>query len=266
MKLSLYGHAAVLIESEEGTRLLVDPYESGGFEGKMAYAPIEDAVDAVVCTHDHADHCALHTLAGDPHHMTGARAQWGGFTVVRHSLQHDEYGGRRFGGEVSALRVEVDGLVVVHLSDVGHSPGVEDIEALWGADVVCVPVGGFYTIGAAQAREWCDRLGARVVIPMHYRTSSCQLPIDPIEYFVAHMRHQGVSSDVDDLRLCVDDDSTRMVVLEMMRAQNREEEKLLCTWSSFNCIQITGSNVSQEQRPPDQVLELKGGNSDGKRL
>lgn len=215
MWITLLGHAAVLIESCDGTSLLIDPYESGGFDGKMGYAPITQRADFVVCTHDHADHCALHTLSGDPQHITGACALAGPFVVTRHTLAHDEYGGRRFGGLVDALRIEVDGMVCVHLSDVGHSPGVQDIEALWGADVVCVPVGGFYTIGAAQAREWCVRLGARVIIPMHYATPDCGLPLEPLEYFMAQMRHLYEPRDVDEPVICVDDYKTQVVALAM---------------------------------------------------
>ena len=37
-------------------------------------------------------------------------------------------------------------------------------------DLAFVPVGDGPTIGAAQARELADRIGARWVVPMHYRT------------------------------------------------------------------------------------------------
>ncbi len=216
MSLELLGHAALIIESRDGSRLLIDPYESGGFGGKMAYAPITRRIDFVACTHDHLDHCAWHMLEGDPEVLDDSPHQMAGpFDVRRHTLEHDEYGGRRFGGEVDALRVEVDGVVYLHLSDVGHSPGIEDIEALRGVDVLCVPVGGFYTIGATQAMEWCERLGARVVVPMHYRTPDCGLPIDGVEYFLAQVRHVYRVERVDDHLIRVDDYKTRVVVLPM---------------------------------------------------
>ena len=37
------------------------------------------------------------------------------------------------------------------------------------SDVLLIPVGGFYTIDAKQARAIIDQLNPRVVIPMHYK-------------------------------------------------------------------------------------------------
>ena len=143
MELVFYGHAAVSLECE-GERLLVDPYASGGFGGLIAYPPIEGAFGAVVCSHDHADHAACDGLEGSPEVLDEGR--WGGFVVRRHVLEHDEYGGRRRGGEVDALVIDIGGLKVVHLSDVGHAPRERDVEVLGGADVLLLPVGGFYTV------------------------------------------------------------------------------------------------------------------------
>ena len=39
-------------------------------------------------------------------------------------------------------------------------------------DAVLIPVGGFYTIDAAGAKQAADAIGAKVVIPMHYRRST----------------------------------------------------------------------------------------------
>lgn len=216
MKIALLGHAAVLIESRAGRRLLIDPYESGGFDGKMAYAPITDRVDAVVCTHQHADHCAVHTLPGAPAHVEEGEVC--GFRITRHRLWHDEWEGRRFGGEVSALRVEVAGEgVVVHLSDVGHSPGAREVEALRGADVLCVPVGGFFTIGAAQAWEWCQRLESRMIVPMHYKTGRCGLELEPLEVFLGWASGQKRIEALDRDVICVDDFEGEVVFTPIMR-------------------------------------------------
>ena len=187
LKLALLGHAAVLLEDASGRRLMLDPYEAGGLNGAIAYERLEVRVDEVACSHEHADHSARHELPGAPRYWPGevSREQSGWFELRRVKLEHDEYGGRRFGGEVDALVIALGGVTLVHLSDVGHSPRPGDIEAIGPVDIVCVPVGGFYTVGAAQAREWCERLGARVWVPIHHATSRCGLELAELEDFLA---------------------------------------------------------------------------------
>jgi L-ascorbate metabolism protein UlaG (beta-lactamase superfamily) len=172
LELVFYGHAAASLECG-GDRLVVDPYASGGFGGLIAYPPITGSFGAVVCSHAHADHAAVAELEGSPELIGEGR--WRGFTVGRHQLDHDEYGGRRRGGQVDALILEVGGWRVVHLSDVGHAPRAGDVEALRGADLLLLPVGGFYTIGAAQAWGWARRLAPARVAPIHAATPACRL-------------------------------------------------------------------------------------------
>lgn len=176
------GHAAVILHAGD-ERLLIDPYESGQFAGRMAYRPIEDEVDAVVCTHDHVDHCAVHAVPHSPPVVDEGFV--GAFEVRRVRLAHDEYDGRRRGGHVDALEIHHRDRRIVHLSDVGQSPDPDRIERLRDPDVLFVPVGGFYTIGAAQAWEWTVRLNPTIAIPIHYRTAACSLPIRGVENFLA---------------------------------------------------------------------------------
>ncbi|QDG53773.1 MBL fold metallo-hydrolase [Persicimonas caeni] len=190
MEARFLGHAAVLLTSQDGTALLVDPYNPGGFGQKMGYGPIPYRADAVVCSHEHLDHCGLSYLPNQPHHIEG-NGEFGPFSVRRYRAFHDEYGGRRRGGAVDVLAIEADGMTLVHLSDVGHSPTDALVDALARPDVLFVPVGGFYTIGAAQAREWHRRLAPSVVIPLHYKTDRCGLPLRGRADFEAQVGGRG---------------------------------------------------------------------------
>ena len=40
MKIKWYGHAAFLITSAQGIRIVTDPYEPGAFDGKLSYGKI----------------------------------------------------------------------------------------------------------------------------------------------------------------------------------------------------------------------------------
>ena len=97
---------------------------------------------------------------------------------------HDEAEGSKRGGNLMFL-VEAEGLRVAHLGDLGHLPTKEQAAALAPVDVLMLPVGGFYTIDAATARETARLLQARVILPMHYRTrANADWPIAPVEEFL----------------------------------------------------------------------------------
>lgn len=175
MLLDLLGHACVSLTDGRGTCLLIDPYESGEFDGRLRYEPIDVEPDYVVSSHAHADHAAFDAVPGTFQIVDSGRA--GSFEIGRVKAFHDEYGGRRRGGSIDILKITVDEQVIVHLSDVGHSPITSVCAQLGQPDILLVPVGGFFTIGAAQAWEWIERLNPRCAIPVHQRTPACELQI-----------------------------------------------------------------------------------------
>lgn len=181
MHFEFLGHAAILLSRPDGT-LLIDPYDTPAFDGKFRYRPIDARPDWVVSTHAHVDHAAYHVV---PHAELVESGTAGPFEISRVSLWHDEYRGRRRGGASDALKILVDTYVIVHLGDVGCSPPPEVIDSLRNPDVLFVPVGGFFTIGAAQAWEWVERLAPRCAVPIHYRTGACSLPLRGPESFLA---------------------------------------------------------------------------------
>ena len=186
MELHFYGHAAVGLHAEDGSRLIVDPYRSGGLGGAMRYRPIETAYDWGVASHDHDDHAGFDQLPEPPQVVDCG--EYGPFRIDRFPFAHDEYDGQRFGGLVDILRIECDGVTVVHGSDVGQSPAGPLPDALRRPDVALLPTGGFYTLGPAQAWEWAERLGPDIVIPTHYATERCDLPLQPVDHLLARAR------------------------------------------------------------------------------
>ena len=200
MRLEAFGHAAIGLSwtGADGRpcALLIDPYEPGGFGGRIGYGPIDLDPDLILVTHDHLDH--NHTAPFPDAPVVGPRTLRalpsgeasqapdllpGGLArsleLRALEVDHDSFGGRTRGGQSWMLRVVVDGLVVVHSGDVGELPEQHRLDALRGdrgVDVLCVVCGGFYTVGGAEAAELARRLGARIVVPMHYATARCTLP------------------------------------------------------------------------------------------
>ena len=159
MKLTWFGHSCFKLESADGV-IVFDPSENGRVPGYDALPKVFEA-DEVLCSHGHGDH-----NAADLVQLSGKKFG-GGIKLV--DSWHDEAQGTKRGSNKIAV-VETEGLKVVHMGDIGCE--LDDVQsaALASADVLMIPVGGFYTVDAKTARSIADKLGAKVVVPMHYRS------------------------------------------------------------------------------------------------
>jgi len=185
MKFKWYGHASFGITTAGGVHICTDPYVTGCYDGAIGYGPIADACDVVLQSHDHPDHAGADELAGNPAVVRGpGEHKAAGMKFVGTPTFHDESGGSER-GENTVFTFEADGIKVAFLGDLGHALSDEQLAAIGPADVALVPVGGHFTIDAVAATKVAEQLGARVVIPMHYKTAACGFPIAGVDDFVA---------------------------------------------------------------------------------
>ena len=157
MTLTCLGHSCFLVESQ-GYRIILDPYESGSVPG---YLPISAEADQVLCSHEHRDHHGVDQITL----RHGASSP---FTVETISTWHDDQQGALRGP--NTIHILDDGMCrIAHLGDLGCELTARQKEQLKGLTALMIPVGGFYTIDAVQAKALVDELKPRAVIPMHYR-------------------------------------------------------------------------------------------------
>lgn len=183
MEIKWYGHAAFRITTQGGTRIILDPYESGFKDGLLTYGRIDDEADIVVTSHEHGDHGFTKDIRGtyDLVKEEGAFAVRG-VTIRTVSTFHDDVKGARGGPNLISV-ISTDGLIVSHLGDLGHALEADTLKKVGPVDVLLLPVGGFYTIDAQTATRVMGDIGPAVTIPMHYRTGKCQFPIGGVEEF-----------------------------------------------------------------------------------
>lgn len=183
MKIKYYGHAAFLITSDQGVKIIIDPYEPGGFGGAIGYGSIPDEAHIVLVSHDHADHNHVQSLRGKPRVVKGVgshRADDLEFKGI--ATYHDDRKGSER-GQNTIFCFSIDGIHLCHLGDLGHIPSEQEAKQIGPVDLLLMPVGGVYTIDPAQATQTSLKLNPKITIPMHYKTPHCGFPLAGVEDF-----------------------------------------------------------------------------------
>jgi L-ascorbate metabolism protein UlaG (beta-lactamase superfamily) len=198
-----HGQAAFTVTSPGGTKVLMDPLPKD-----LGY-PMPPAVeaDAVTISHEHFDHTNAALAKGTPPVLRGLTPDKKGWekhdrtvkdTRIRSvGVWHDEKQGA-VRGLNAVFILEMPGLKLAHLGDLGHLLTDEQLKAIGPVDAVLIPVGGVYTIDGAQARRVVEQLKPKwVVVPMHYKTSFLKIDLQSEKPFLEglkNVRHAGGST------------------------------------------------------------------------
>jgi len=188
VKIKWLGHASFMITSDAGTKIVTDPYVTGG---NLNYGEIEESADIVTVSHEHGDHNNVAAVGGKPEVVRGTvPVEIKGIKFDGIPTYHDDAGGSKRGNN-TVFCFEVDGIRVCHLGDLGHRLGDKEVAELGKVDILLTPVGGFFTIDAKVATEVCSKLAPKVIIPMHYKNDRCSFPISGVDEFL--QGKEGVS-------------------------------------------------------------------------
>ena len=179
MKIRWLGHASFLITSDDGTRVITDPYVVGS---GLRYGEIQEAADVVTVSHDHFDHNNVASVGGNPQ-IVKEPGEAKGIKFEGVATYHDASGGSERGNN-TIFCMDIDGVRVCHLGDLGHPLSDQQVADVGKVDVLLIPVGGFFTIDAKVASEVCDKLSPRAVIPMHYKNEKLDFPISGVDDFL----------------------------------------------------------------------------------
>lgn len=196
------GHSEFVIMLESGLIIATDPYDK-----ECGYPERHIRADVVLVSHHHHDHDAVNMIDGHPMIIdtTGKHTLAPDITVTAYRVPHDDAGGSKRGFTLMFL-IEAERMRIVHLGDIGCCLQNEYVMALAPADILMVPVGGYFTIDASQAKTISEVLGARVIIPMHYRTAfNPKWPIAEVDEFLELFSGECVERKAEALRITCDD-------------------------------------------------------------
>ena len=179
MKIKWLGHAAFMISSDKGIKIITDPYAP---DERLSYGEITEPADIVTVSHGHFDHSNVVAVSGNPEIVKKA-SEVKGIKFSSVLVSHDDAQGKERGSN-TIFCFEVDGIKICHLGDLGHELTETQIARVGEVDVLLIPVGGFYTIDAAAATLICSQIKPNIIIPMHFKNSKCDFPISTVNEFL----------------------------------------------------------------------------------
>jgi L-ascorbate metabolism protein UlaG (beta-lactamase superfamily) len=178
-----YGQSFFQLQTPKGTKLVFDPHL------KEEFSITRNMVDAdiVLMSHFHEDHTQIGALKERPNkdekikiitglvNRGGKRDEWNvvdekfkDLKIRSVGVYHDRSEGMQR-GKVGAFVVEVEGLKIAFLGDLGHELTDDQIKQFGVVDVLFIPVGGVFTLNGDDAKKVVEQLKPRrYIIPMHF--------------------------------------------------------------------------------------------------
>jgi L-ascorbate metabolism protein UlaG (beta-lactamase superfamily) len=205
MRVTWYGHSCFLLEMADA-RVLIDPFLTGN--GAAPVHASDVACTHILCSHAHEDHLgdtleiakqnnatvvAPYELAmyleaqglqvEDP--MPGGTVQFRFGTVsltpALHTSALEQQNGHTIpmGAPVGFI-VSAAGRRIYHAGDTALFSDMVLLSRP-ALDLALLPIGGYYTMDAADAVRALDYLCPRLAVPMHYGTNS-KIQVDPRQF------------------------------------------------------------------------------------
>ena len=164
MDITFLGHSSFRLKGR-GASLVTDP-----FDPKMVglkYSGVE--ADIVTISHNHNDHNQASLVKNSKKVVVGpGEYEIMGISILGFASYHDADKGTKRGPNTIYV-FEMDDLRLCHLGDLGHELSEDLVEALGDIDILFIPVGGEFTIGAESAVKVVQAVEPSIVIPMHYQ-------------------------------------------------------------------------------------------------
>jgi L-ascorbate metabolism protein UlaG (beta-lactamase superfamily) len=198
MRITWLGHATVLIETAQGTKILIDPFIAGNPKYPKGFV-LPEKIDYILLTHGHGDHISDAAPVSAGHHSTvvaiyelaayvankgvahtigmnlGGTVQLEGVAATMVEAKHssaaqDEKGSHYVGVAAGFVLTVADGPVLYHAGDTDVFGDMKLIRELYRPEVAMLPIGGHFTMGPTEAALAVRLLEPKLVLPLHFGT------------------------------------------------------------------------------------------------
>ena len=182
MEITWLGHSCFLIRGKEKT-IITDPCHPD-----LGYRLGEPEADIATLSHFHPGHSYIEGVANEPKQIKSpGEYEIGGTFITGVASFHDDKKGE-LKGKNTIYVIEMDGITLCHLGDLGHPLGPHLVEELGDVDILFLPVGEVSTIPVDTAVEIVRQLEPPIVIPMHYKTEAFTGNLSLVDKFLDKMR------------------------------------------------------------------------------
>lgn len=191
MNISWYGQSCFKIEGKNAS-ILIDPFskETG------LRAPRLNA-DVILVTHNHYDHNNTEEVPPEAFVIRGpGEYEKAGIFIEGMVSYHDDVQGAQRGLN-TIFTIKTEDMKLCHLGDLGQTKLTdEQIETIGNVDVLFVPIGGKYTIGAHEALGVIKDIEPKIIIPMHYNIPGLKMDIEGPQKFLKEIGIKPEEVDV----------------------------------------------------------------------
>jgi L-ascorbate metabolism protein UlaG (beta-lactamase superfamily) len=192
------GHATVLVQTAQGTNILIDPFIAGNPKYPKDFA-LPEKIPFILATHGHGDHISDVLPVAAKRHSTvvavyelaeyfaekgavktigmglGGTVQLDDVAVTMVEAKHsssvkDEQGTHYAGNAAGFVLTIANGPVLYHAGDTAVFGDMKLIHELYRPEVVMLPIGGHFTMGPREAALAVRLLEPKTVLPLHFGT------------------------------------------------------------------------------------------------
>lgn len=187
MEIQFLGQSCFRIKGKN-TILLTDPFNPEFVGLKFP----KTSADIVTVSHLHEDHNNIAAVSGTTKSPAAfvinepGEYEIAGVSIFGLPSFHDNNQGSKRGRNTIFI-IDMDGLRLVHLGDLGHKLDDHQLEEINGADLLFIPTGGEFTIDARIAAEVVAQVGPKIVIPMHCYLPGLKFKLAPVDDFLKEM-------------------------------------------------------------------------------
>lgn len=189
MEITYLGHSSFKLKGKTST-LITDPFDPDMVG--LKFPKLE--ADLVTISHHHADHDKLDQVSVSKMVIDGpGEYEISGVSIIGIKTYHDSKKGEER-GKNTIFVIEIDGVRVCHLGDLGHTLSEGQLSEIGQIDVLMIPVGGEFTIGPEEAAKVTHSIEPGMILPMHYKVAGLASTFDKLQPLDEYIKQMGNNS------------------------------------------------------------------------
>ncbi len=180
MDITWHGHSCFTVKTKRGT-IVFDPYDTATTGLKLPSLK----ADLLLVSHNHEGHNNVKAVEGSPQIVDWpGEYEIKGIAVTASKVAYSEAEKGNKHGYGLIFTLDVDGLKLCFLGDMGEAPDTALVESIGDVDILFLPIGGHTVMDPKQAHLVIEELEPRAVIPMHYKPDGGKTGANEIEPFL----------------------------------------------------------------------------------